>query len=541
MVLKAPLTAELASPSVGGIRSAWTWRPLASMTPTSVADVLRRAAQGDGHDFLLAAADIEEKDLHYASVLQTRKLAVAGLPIKITPADDSRAAKQAATLAQDALARLDLPALAIDLLDAISKGYGVAELMWDTQGKLWLPTAALHREPQWFTWDRASGQQLRLVDGTAEGMLLPDHKFVLHTPKIRSGIALLGGLARSALWAWVFKSHALRDWASFCELFGQPMRVGKYDAGATKADVAVLRRAVTELGSDAAAVIPQNMVIEFVESGAKSASADLYQRLMTYMDTQVSKAVLGQTGTTDMGGSYAQSKVHDEVRADLLRADARALAATLQRDLLRPVVHLNLGPNAPLPKIELVVEEPEDMSALAEQLQKLVPLGLEVEQDWVREKWGIPAPKAGAVLLAKAEPPPAAPVPPTTEPGPPQGVPGADGPSAKGDNKQAKVAAQAQAATGAAPPALPPTLPPSGQDAINAEVLDDGWVLMEPLLAPIQAAMAQATAQGETAAQLLARLDKLLPAMDASALTDALARTAFAARLAGQGGWHDAS
>lgn len=527
MVLKA-LTEELAAPSVGGVRSAWTWRPLASMSPATVADVLRRASQGDGHDFLLAAADIEEKDLHYASVLQTRKLAVAGLPLKITPADNSRQAKAAAALCEDVLGRLDLPALAIDLLDAASKGYGVAELMWDTRGKLWMPTAALHREPQWFCWDRDTGQQLRLVDGSAEGMVLPEHKFVLHTPKIRSGIALLGGLARSALWAWVFKSHAMRDWASFCELFGQPMRVGKYAPGTDKADIAVLRRAVTEIGSDAAAVIPDSMVIEFVESGSKTASADLYQRLMEYMDTQVSKAVLGQTGTTDMAkGSYAQAKVHDEVRSDLLRADARALASTLRRDVLRSVVALNMGPDVSLPQIELVVEEPEDMTALADQLQKLVPLGLEVEQDWVREKWGIPQPKAGAALLAKAAPPP-----PPEPPDAPGDAEPPNAPEAKAATATRR-AAQAQQDTATA---AQPELPPDGLDAINDAVLDDGWLLMEPLLAPMQAAMAEATANGETAAQLLERLANILPGLDGTALTNALARSAFAARLAGVGG-----
>lgn len=528
MVLKSTLATELASPSVGGIRSAWTWRPLASMSPAGVADVLRRAAQGDGHDFLLAAADIEEKDLHYASVLQTRKLAVAGLPIKLTPADNSRRAKQAATLCEDVLARLDMPALIIDLLDAVSKGYGVTELMWDTRGTAWMPVAALHREPQWFAWDRASGQRLRLVDGSAEGQELPDYKFVLHTPKIRSGIPLMGGLARSALWAWVFKSHALRDWASFCELFGQPMRVGKYGMGADPKDVAVLRRAVTELGSDAAAVIPDSMVIDFVESGGKSASADLYQRLIVYMDGQISKCVLGQTGTTDMGGSYAQSKVHDEVRTDLLRADARALASTLVRDVLRPVVMLNMGPDAPMPTLELVVEEPEDMSALVDQLAKLVPLGLSVEQAWVRDKWGIPQPKDGAELLAQPAP---APTPaPTPTPAPATTADPAT-PAAT------RVAAQAQQPTDQSQ-ATAQTLPPDGVDAIHAELLGDdgGWVLMEPLLAPMQAAMAESAAQGETAAQLLDRLAALLPGMDGTAMTSALARAAFTARLAGQGG-----
>lgn len=505
------LTQEIASPSVGGIRSAWTWRPLASMTPASVADILRRASAGDGHDFVLAASDIEEKDLHYGSVLQTRKLALTGLPMKITPKDNTRQAKNAAKLAEDTLSRLDVPDLLIDMLDAVSKGYSVGELMWDTAGMAgaWQVVDVLRREPHWFGWDRDTGTTLKLIDGSAEGMDLPAYKFMLHRPKIRSGIPLMGGLARSALWAWVFKSYALRDWAAFCELFGQPLRVGKYGAAASKEDIAVLRRAVTEIGSDAGAVIPDSMMIDFVESGSKTSTADLYLKLVTYMDNQISKAVLGQTGTTDMGGSYAQSKIHNEVRTDLLHADARAAAATLTRQLIQPVITLNMGADVPMPQFALVGEEPEDMAALADQLDKLVPLGLQVEQSWVRTKWGIPEPAQGAVLLGRAASAPSEPPPDPTQ-----------------------TASQSQQSQDPATP-LPQPLPLS--DVYQTEV-DEGWTLMEPLLAPIQAAMNEATAKGETAAQLLERLGRILPQMDGTALTAALTRTAFAAHLSGVGG-----
>jgi phage gp29-like protein len=254
-----------------------------------------------------------------------------------------------------------------------------------------VPAAILPREAHWFRFDRETGRELRLMDGTPDGQELPPYKFVCHTPKVMAGIPLMGGLARSALWAWVFKSYALRDWAAFAELYGQPIRLGKYGPDATREDIAVLKRAAFELGSDAGAVIPESMSLQILESAAKSASADLYQRLIEYLDRQVSKAVLGQTLTTDQGshGSLAQARVHDEVRADLMRADARALAATLTRDLIAPLIALNL-PDAPLPKLTLMVEEPEDMAALADQLAKLVPLGVPIPQRWVREKWGIP-------------------------------------------------------------------------------------------------------------------------------------------------------
>lgn len=508
MNTKTLLGEEIARPSISGIRSAWTWRPMASWTPSSVADVLRRASAGDGHDFVLAAADIREKDLHYGSVLQTRQLAVNGLPIEVTPADNSRAAKNAAKLAEATLADLELPDLCITLLDGLSTGYGVAEMMWDTKGDQWRVVDVLHREPHWFCFDRDTGKELRLIDSSADGLALPPYKFITHTPKIRSGIPLMGGLARSALWAWVFKSYALRDWAAFCELFGQPLRVGKYSSAASKEDIAVLRRAVTEIGSDAGAVIPDSMVLEFVDAGSKTSSADLYLKLITYMDNQISKAVLGQTGTTDMGGSYAQSKVHNEVRADLLKADARALSATLTRQLIAPVIALNMG-DVPMPTVKLVVDEPEDMAALADQLDKLVPLGLKVDQAWVRSKWNIPEPAAGAELMGAAASP-------TTPPDP-----------------AAQEAAQSQQ-TAAASATDSPLLPLT--DLYTPELEDGGWTLLEPLITPIQAAMNEATANGETAAQLLERLGRILPQMDATALTAALTRTAFAAHLAGVGG-----
>ena len=68
----------------------------------------------------------------------------------------------------------------------------------------------------------------------------------------------------------------------------------------------------------------------------KTSSTDLYERLARYCDEQISKAVLGQTLTSDSGGgSYAQSKTHNEVRHDLTVADCKALASTLRRDLIR--------------------------------------------------------------------------------------------------------------------------------------------------------------------------------------------------------------
>lgn len=393
------LTREIARPSQTGLRSVWQWRPLASLTPAQVADILRRAAMGDAHDFLLAADDIKEKDLHYRAVLQTRALAVAGLAVDIQPWDDSAPAKLAAELVQEVLSAQDVDRLIPHLMEAVAKGYAVAEIVWETTGRVWRPRAIVPREAHWFRFDAETGRLLRLVDGSAEGAPIPPYRMIVHAPPVAAGIPLLGGVARSALWVWVFKSYALRDWARFCELFGQPIRVGKYHQGASPEDVAVLKQAAFSLGSDAAAVIPQEMALELIESGSKSASAELYHGLIDYLDRQVSKAVLGQTMTTDDGSSLSQAKVHNEVRLDLLRADARALAATLTRDLVSPLVRLNLGDAVPLPILTLRLDEPEDMAALTDLVVRLSQAGMPIPQWWVRERFGIPEAEAGEAAL----------------------------------------------------------------------------------------------------------------------------------------------
>lgn len=414
MTTKQDLSTPIAASALGSLRSPTSWRPLPQLTPARAADVLRRASVGDARDFFEYAADIEEKNLHYASVLQTRKLAVTGLEYNIVPADDSRAARKAADIVRYVIndGIDDFNGLLNDLLDALSKGISVSEMMFDTSRNdgLWVPSTIIHRPARFFQYDRNTQSELRLYDGSYDGAVLPPNRMICHLPKIKTGIPLLGGLARSAMWAWVYKTHAQDNWASFAEMFGKPMILGKYDAGAQSNDLDVLKRAVRDFANDARATVPKDMILELLESGSKSASADLYERLCTYMDMQISKAVLGQTLTADSGGgSFAQGKVHNEVRFDLTKADAKALASTLNKQLIAPLVNLNIGLGAPMPHIEFDVVEPEDLTALSGQIVQLVQIGTRIPESWVRKKWNIPETKDGDVLLGITSPTPAAP------------------------------------------------------------------------------------------------------------------------------------
>lgn len=77
-------------------------------------------------------------------------------------------------------------------------------------------------------------------------------------------------------------------------------------------------------------------------------------------------------------------------------------------------------------------------------------------------------------------------------------------------------------------------------DALIATELAQWRPLLDPMVQPLQAFLASAAQQGLTAAQVIARLPELLTAMDDGALTDALTRTAFAARAGFEAGFDQA-
>lgn len=412
-IQKQVLDKEVARPSLTGIRSIWNYGYVTGgLTPERLASLLRNAAEGNADDYLTLAEEMEEKDLHYASVLGTRKRAVARLPIVVEAASDDpkdvKLADETRLLLKNR--RLGVKGMIEGCLDALGKGYSATEIMWDKSRSLWRPGRFEWRDPRFFQYDRETLRELRLKDEAdlMNGLPLPPYKFIIHEPRLKMGIPIRGGLARLAAWAYCFKNFTVKDWMAFCEVFGMPLRLGKYRSGETEDNIAILKAAVANLGSDAAAVIPEGMVIEFIESAKATGGDSLFERLADWFDKQLSKGVLGQTMTADDGSSQSQATVHNEVREDIRDADAEQLAETLERDLVIPYIDLNHGPQENYPAVYLREPDQTDIPVMAEALSKLVPLGLRVEASEVRDKIGFsdPAPDAECLGLPTVSPAP---------------------------------------------------------------------------------------------------------------------------------------
>jgi phage gp29-like protein len=530
LMQREQLPREVAAPRMSSVRSILSGHPAAGIDPRRLASILRAAENGDATAYLELAEEMEEKDMHYLSVLGTRKRAVAKQPIEVIAASDAPHHKQHAELLRKWLKRDMLYFEIMDILDAIGKGYSVTEMLWLTKPGEWLPDDLKWRDPRWFEFDRVNGETLKLRT-SGEPEPLAAAKYIIHIQKAKSGLPIRGGLARIAAWGWMFKNFAIKDWVSFLETYGMPMRLGRYDNGETEENIAILARAVGDLGSDAAAVFPKSMEITFEQANAGSAPGDLWRAKAEFVNDEMSKAVLGQTNTTDAkagGLGSGQANVHNEVRGDVCDADCMLLAATLTRDVAKPIVMLNFGQQDEYPRFKVGAADPVDVEGVTKAAAALVPLGVEISKRKIREMTNMPEPEGPEDVLTAPSSPNPDNLPSGAPTGPLPGLP------------------QRPRST---PALLAPLKPPVrrvgvatadpnggvreiGRDAIDesADAFLDDWVeLVEPVLSPIEQLVAAST----SLEQVRDGLTGLIGRMDESELAGMLAMAGFASRLAG--------
>jgi len=370
----------------------------------------------------LKVYDQIEQDCHAYSTLQKRKLAVVSCEWEIVAATDDAADKKAADGIRDICKALDMDGLTFGLLDAILKGYAVAEVIWNPE--TWLPDDLPIRNQRRFLFDADCKPRLLTPENKQTGEALPDRKFIIHQFGSKDGSPYGLGLGTRLFWPVFFKNHGISYWMAFAERFGGPSVVGKYPPEMTKEKQDELLDTLSRLNQERAIVVPLEAEVELIEA-AKTGSIDTYERLSRYMDEEISKAVLGETLTTSVGetGSYAASQTHNGVRMELVKADADMLSNTLNKTLMTWLCEFHF-PGANPPRFWRRVEEPSDTKAEAEKDALVATLGFAPEEDYIQEKYGAgwvkraPEFGGGDDLGADAEPEAETPATPTAEPAP---------------------------------------------------------------------------------------------------------------------------
>lgn len=494
-----PIREEIA---VASIQDKFSTYPSNGLTPEKLARILKEADAGEISRQMELFEEIEEKDLHLMSVMGTRKNAVLGCEYEIMPYSDEERDQEVAKFVGDVLYNLgDFDDMLMNSLDAIGKGFAVTEILWEIQNGAAVPAALKWRHQKKFRYDEFDNLRLMTEQNFYPGLELPENKFIVHRYKARSGYNSRAGVFRTCVWMYLFKNYTLKDWVAFSEVYGMPIRLGKYEPSASADDKETLINAILQIGTDAAGIIPKSTEIQFIE--AMKADGNVYESLAKFCNAEISKAVLGQTQTSEVAasGSLASSKVHETVRQDILEADCKSLAKRVTGDLIRPLVLFNYGAAYArrLPYLKFACEKAEDQEKVSKVYTALAEMGLPIATQHLYDRFGVPKPEAGEELL------------------------------------QRPAAVQAQASF----KALPLKAETSGaaftaeQESIEglaARSLKEGLPLIEQIIAPILKVIAEA----EDLESLKEKLLAVYPNINTKKLEDLAAQAMFVAELYGR-------
>ncbi|ANZ86631.1 MULTISPECIES: DUF935 domain-containing protein [Enterobacterales] len=407
-VLKAPQTSRTFE-----LQRDWPTHPSRGMTIARLPRLLEAAERGD----LAAQADLfedmVERDGHIFSEMAKRKNALLTLDWSIEPPPNAAAEeKQIAAMVASWFADLqEMEDITLNAAEAIGHGFSAQEIeKWELDGNLWLPVKIKLRPHRWFCTTPEAGDEVRLNTGTLGGEELWPFGWLVHTHNAKSGYIAQSGLYRVLVWPYLFKNYSVRDLAEFLEIYGLPPRIGSYMSGASQDEQDKLMEALVSIGHNASGIIPDNTKIEFKD--AAEGQSDPFMAMINWCERTESKVILGGTLTSQADGkssTNALGNVHNEVRHDLLTADARQLEG-FYRGFIRMLLAINGYNVSPRrqPRLVFDTRELESIETFANGVSALVRAGMDtIPTSWIHKKVGIPVPKENEAVLT----PPATPSP----------------------------------------------------------------------------------------------------------------------------------
>ena len=349
--------------------------------------------------------EMEDKDPHLFSLLQTRKLGLLARPQKVLPTADDQTARQAAVWLERTLGGLaGWHGALMHLLDALGKGMAVLEILWDfdAQGRL-RPSRLKPREAGRFIRDDQGNWLLRpdLHQPVSAAQPLPPHKFIIMLTGQTDERPYGKGLCERVYWYWWFKKHNIKFWLIYNEKFGSPTVVARHRSGLSQAERDRLLEVIDALQTEAGVTIPEGVELELLEA-SRTGSGETYPNLVRWCNDEMSRAVLGQTLTSSQGegsGSYALARVHEEVRSDYLRSDANLLMDVINTQLIAPMIAMNFGQDVCSPRWTLDLSPQLDLEAEIKVDRQLLQMGVFLPESYFYEKYGRPAPAGDARQL----------------------------------------------------------------------------------------------------------------------------------------------
>ncbi len=319
-------------------------------------------------------ADSMTQDDRIFATLETRVLAVLGLPFRVEQSTVKGTEELSAEIAADVdswwFEQFPEGLWADVIRWSLQMGFAIGQLFWTTAHRL--PVLVLHH-PYFCSWD--GDEQAYFVEttegGKKERVTPGDGNWVLFAPH---GVTRphMRAMLRAIAVPFLLRTFARRDWATRSEIEGIGIRKAGVPDRAKPEIVKQFLKEVDELGSDSTLKLPEGYTFDIAAIDASA--ADGFDKLIAHCDTGITLPILGQNLTTQIeGGSYAAATAHARVQLDRTEADVAMLATGGHQQILVPWVLAERGEDAvkatPWPLFDST--PPEDLQKYAVALQSL--------------------------------------------------------------------------------------------------------------------------------------------------------------------------
>jgi phage gp29-like protein len=374
-----------------------------------------------------ADADIE-------GVLRSLLVTLAGLEWAVVPTDDEN--PRLVKLAQRVSAIIDVIPRRSDLFRALHEavwyGCSAANLVYDRDPilgvriKEWFPFAsdslafdqygnlamrvgsAYINEPS--VTDLGFDSLVHLFDEN-ERRAIVLHRVFTTAPSFidpNTSEAVYRGVgARDVCWyIWLLKQEVLQNAAAYIERYALGIRVGYYPAGndAAKSEMlTILQNLVNDNSVVLPRIGPNESMYDIDIKDANAGRAQIFMELVNWLSSKLKEAILGQSLSSEAGGTGMGSGVadlHADTLSRVIRYHADALAESVNSDLVR-VIATMLGASeeeARGIRFEFAPERPNAKERM-EAIQAFVQLGGRVSEREVRDLLGLSEPEDGEAIL----------------------------------------------------------------------------------------------------------------------------------------------
>ena len=378
-----------------------------------------------------ADADIE-------GVLRSLLVTLAGLEWAVVPTDDEN--PRLVKLAQRVSAIIDAIPRRSDLFRALHEavwyGCSAANLVYDRDPilgvriKEWFPFAsdslafdqygnlamrvgsAYINEPS--VTDLGFDSLVHLFDEN-ERRAIVLHRVFTTAPSFidpNTSEAVYRGVgARDVCWyIWLLKQEVLQNAAAYIERYALGIRVGYYPAGndAAKSEMlTILQNLVNDNSVVLPRIGPNESMYDIDIKDANAGRAQIFMDLVNWLSSKLKEAILGQSLSSEAGGTGMGSGVadlHADTLSRVIRYHADALAESVNSDLVR-VIATMLGATeeeARGIRFEFAPERPNAKERM-EAIQAFVQLGGRVSEREVRDLLGLSEPEDGEAILSSGQ------------------------------------------------------------------------------------------------------------------------------------------